>query len=196
MAPHPDDEIFGCGGVLAQHRLQRDKIKIIYLTGDERREKEARAATQILGIDDLAFLNFKDGNLVAGKKETAAIKKIVHKFKPSIIYIPYFLDTHPDHQATAKILAKALTGSSSIEVWSYEVWTPLLANRIIKIDDVFEQKKLAIKAYQSQIKERRYLAAVLGLNAYRAGMFNCGKRAEAFFRMGSKLYILIIRKYI
>lgn len=196
LAPHPDDEVFGCGGILAKHRLQKNKVKIVYLTGDERREKEARTATQILGIDDLAFLRLGDGNLVAAEKETAAIKKIINKYKPNVIYAPYFLDTHSDHQATAKILAQALAGNPSIEIWLYEVWTPLLANRIIKIDDVFEQKKLAIQAYKSQIRERRYPAAISGLNAYRAGMFNCGERAEAFFKAGSKLYRSAIQKYI
>lgn len=196
LAPHPDDEVFGCGGVLARHCLQKNKVKIVYLTGNKKRKKEARVATQILGINDLTFFNFKDGGLTAGKKETAVIKKIINKYKPDIIYAPYFLDTHPDHQTAAKILAQALAGSPSIEVWQYEVWTPLLANRIIKIDQVFEQKKLAIQAYKSQIRERRYLAAISGLNAYRAGMFNCGERAEVFFRTGSKLYRSVIQKYI
>lgn len=196
LAPHPDDEVFGCGGVLAKHRLQKDKVKIVYLTGNDRREKEARVSTQILGIDDLSFLNFKDGSLAAAKKEVAAIKKIIYKYKPNIIYAPNFLDTHPDHQATAKILAKALTRNLPVEIWLYEIWTPIFANRIIKIDDVFERKTLAIKAYKSQMGERRYLSAISGLNAYRAGMFNCGQRAEAFFKMGSKLYRSVIQKYI
>lgn len=193
LAPHPDDEVLGCGGILAKHRKQKDRVKVIYLTSNRRRREEARLSTQILGINELSFLGFEDGHLSAGKKEVASIEKVLTNFKPDIIYAPYFIDSHSDHQATAEILGQAVKKSRfQGKIWSYEIWTPILANRIIRIDDVFAQKVLAIKAYQSQLKDRDYLRAISGLNAYRARMFGAGERAEAFFVCKSELYQKIL----
>lgn len=189
LSPHPDDEIFGCGGALAKHSQQKDRVKIIYLTGRGERKKEAKVATQILGIDDLIFLGFEDGNLSAGREEIAAVKKIINNFKPDLIYAPFWLDPHPDHRATTEILNNILTRINfKGEIWSYEIWQPLMTNRIIKIDAVFAQKVLAIKAYKSQLQERGYLRAIKGLNSYRAGMFKAGEHAEAFYICKKDLY--------
>ena len=32
IAPHPDDEIIGCGGTMAQHVEKGDRIFVIYVT--------------------------------------------------------------------------------------------------------------------------------------------------------------------
>jgi LmbE family N-acetylglucosaminyl deacetylase len=193
LVPHPDDEVLSCGGTLAKHCQQGNKVKIVYLTGSQMRAKEAKLATQILGISDLKFAGFKDGELVAGPKEIKKITSLILNYKPNYIYTPSFLDPHPDHAATAKILVKAIKKSGfKGEIWSYEIWTPIFANRIIKIDDVFKQKVLAIKAYQSQLRDRGYLRAIKGLNSYRAGMFGAGEKAEAFFVCSGEAYKKIL----
>ncbi len=201
LAPHPDDEAIGLGGTIIKHIDSGDKLKIVYLTDNKKnralRAKEAKKAAHIMGVKQIEFCHFKDGKLFATKKEIKKILSILLKFKPKIIYVPFFLDPHPDHQMTARILKEVFKKSNlKAEIYSYEIWTPLLANRIIKIDDVISQKILAIKAYKSQNKERGYLGATLGLNSYRAGMHNAGDKAEAFFKAGSELYISIIEKYI
>jgi LmbE family N-acetylglucosaminyl deacetylase len=194
LAPHPDDEVFGCGGVIIKHVKNNNPIKIVFLTDDKKisktRRVEAREALGILGVKNMDFLSFKDGELVAGQKEVDKIAAIISVFKPDIIYTSNFIDLHPDHQATAEILLGAIKKSQFKGViWSYEIWTPTSANRIIKIDDVFQQKVLAIEAYKSQLRDRGYLQAIKGLNSYRAGMFNAGKKAEAFFVARAELYL-------
>ncbi|MCX6811677.1 MAG: PIG-L family deacetylase, partial [Candidatus Berkelbacteria bacterium] len=186
LAPHPDDEVFGCGGAIIKHVSVRDPIKIVYLTDCKNifrtRRKEAKKAAKIMGVKDLEFLSYKDGELVAGQKETKEISAIILKFKPDIIYAPYFFDSHPDHQATAEILWQAIKKIKfDGAIWSYEIWTPLLCNRIIKIDNIFGQKVQAIKAYKSQLQDRGYLRAIKGINSYRAGMFGKGNYSEAYF---------------
>lgn len=198
LAPHADDDVLGCGGTVIKHILQKDPIKVVYLTDNIRkkvRRTEAQKAAKIMGIEDIVFLGFKDGYLVDGEREVKKIRKIILSFKPNIIYLPHFLDTHPDHRSTAEILNQVISKINfQGEIWSYEAWTPVFANRIIKIDDVYPQKVLAIKAHQSQLQEREYLSAIQGLNSYRAGMFKIGKKAEAFFVATPKLYQVLITK--
>jgi LmbE family N-acetylglucosaminyl deacetylase len=75
LAPHPDDETFGCGGTLLHHKHQGDPISAVFICsgiqGDPDgkyrreelpaiREKEARAAAAILGIRELTFFGYPD----------------------------------------------------------------------------------------------------------------------------------------
>lgn len=75
LAPHPDDETFGCGGTLVHHSKQGDEISAVFIcsgiSGDPDgrypredltaiREQEARAAGAILGIQELTFFGYPD----------------------------------------------------------------------------------------------------------------------------------------
>lgn len=208
LAPHPDDDVFGCGGALALHQKNSDQIKIIYLTSTPQRIKEAEASAKLLKISDIEFWGFKEGKFSATKKSYHGLIKVIDTYKPDIIYCPSFTDSHPDHFETAKILYSALchpersrsvgrdegsTGLTSILL--YEIWTPIYANRLIKIDSVINTKKAAISCHQSQMKERRYSEAILGLNAYRAGMFSAGNFAEAFTALTPELHIKLFEIY-
>lgn len=178
LAPHPDDDIIGCGGTIAKHIDQADKVKIIYFSNkNTKREKEARKASEALGVTEIEFSN----NL------------IIEQFNNcSIIYVPSFLDSNPDHFDLAVNFAKKIKKSPfSGEIYSYEVWTPIFANRLINIDKTFEQKIKALKCHASQLKDRNYIEATTGLAMYRAGMFNAGKYAEAFFCCNKELYLKI-----
>jgi LmbE family N-acetylglucosaminyl deacetylase len=74
FAPHPDDDIIGCGGSMAKHISQGNRVQVVYLTSGEAgshkyskaelaviREGEARQATASLGIKDVNFLGMPDG---------------------------------------------------------------------------------------------------------------------------------------
>ena len=75
---HPDDPEFFCGGTLALWAQQGSRISYCLLTrgdkGDDNgsdpsglaaiRELEQRAAAQVLGVNEVAFLNYPDGYLV------------------------------------------------------------------------------------------------------------------------------------
>src|SRR5437016_1821426 len=78
IAPHPDDEVIGCGGTVIRHVRAGDQVSIIYLTRGERsrgfpwlsaaqkqarRMKEAICSCSILGVTDTLFLDGVDGNL-------------------------------------------------------------------------------------------------------------------------------------
>lgn len=233
LSPHPDDDVFACGGTIALHRKQGDKVKVLYITGNtdkisnsclpagkakfqisnsdknlkaneaseankasslikNLRFVEAEKASKILGVSDIEFLGEREGRFVVGEKIVEKIAGIIDEFKPEIIYLPSFLDPHPDHIETSLIFAKYLEKNKFAgQIFSYEVWSPIYVNRLIVIDKVIEQKKEAMNEHKSQLQNRSYIDAMLGLNRYRAGMFSAGKYAEGFLATNAKLFLEI-----
>lgn len=206
LAPHMDDETIGCGGTLARHVRAGATASVIFLTdgrhgGGKRgalkgeamraeqitlvatRKEEARRALQALGVDSIAFLDVEDGTLTADAEVAARLRVILEAQRPQIVYLPFFLEQHPDHYAASRVLLEATQGSSlRIQCFGYEVWTPLFPNCFVKIDDVIELKKRALAHYRSQLVEADYMHTGLGLNAYRSAAFTggYGRFAEAF----------------
>lgn len=195
LSPHPDDDAFGCGGTISLHRKVGCEVKVIYLHdgsgGGEKdvREAEARNSADILGTHDLEFWQIADKQELKTPKDIKRLSDVINTFDPAVIYVPSFLDPHPDHCEVAELLAYALKSTNfSGMIFSYEIWSPIFANRLIKIDEVIDLKKQAIDAHGSQLTERGYKEAIVGLAQYRAGMFNAGKYAEAFFACDGKTY--------
>ena len=220
LAPHPDDDVFGCGGSIAMHAKQEDQVKIIYFAGINKtkelknlrtkeqaerqkmlstRGREAQEATKVLKVSDIEFWGLRENKFVADKRNVERLKKVIKEYKPEIIYCPSFTDTNPDHYEVGKMLYLIMSDvkcqMSDVKILLYEVWTPIFVNRLIKIDSVIKQKKAAILCHQSQLKDRSYSDAILGLNKYRAGMFNAGKYAEGFWEMDGELCVKLFEKY-
>src|SRR5262249_19026582 len=88
LAPHMDDEVLGCGGILRGHVLAGAHVTVVYMTDGRRgkpelyqqnlskedltreedhlvllRKEEAARAARIVGIQELLFLDYPDGNL-------------------------------------------------------------------------------------------------------------------------------------
>lgn len=197
LSPHPDDDIFGCGGTLALFKLAGSEITVLNLTNgkNSHRLDEATRACKEIDVCDIRFWDTLDGQVKATKETVSKLSELLEEIAPEIIFVPSFFDTHNDHIETAKILAKSLAQSDlSPEIFSYEIWQPLFANRLVKIDAIIDKKQKAIETHRSQLEDRDYLSAILGLNQYRAGMFGSGKYAEAFFACNKKLYLKLFSR--
>jgi LmbE family N-acetylglucosaminyl deacetylase len=97
---------------------------------------------------------------------------------------------HPDHRAASRALTRALAQrngtSAGVEVFAYEVWTPLTQlDLIVDVSDVVEDKLAAIRAYDSQCRVMRFDDAALGLMRWRGELHSWpgGAYAEAFTRV-------------
>jgi LmbE family N-acetylglucosaminyl deacetylase len=219
LSPHMDDEVLGCGGTLFQHILKGAEVTVVYLTdgatggmlpenstdGKEKvglvevRKQEARLATKTLGIQTCIFLDFAEGHLESNSKIQDELRKIISSIRPDLVYLPSFLEEHPDHRVVTEIL---LSASEKIDCQFYcclyEVWTPIFPNCLVNISKVIQIKKSAIECYKSQLCENNYLHSFLGLNAYRAlalATANCDF-AEAFFRVPLTDYKALCESYI
>ncbi|HTI97989.1 MAG TPA: PIG-L deacetylase family protein [Dongiaceae bacterium] len=197
IAPHPDDEVIGCGGALCRRAERGDRIFVVFLTSGELglkhlkreaawkiREQEARRAGQVLGVADMVFLRQPDWMVNEHVAETAEmLRPILHQESPGLIYLPHPNDWHPDHQATLPLLREALRGSSfpAPELRAYEIWTPMThTDDVVDITPVMERKLKALRKYQSQLVEFNYLRAIRGLNQFRGELAARCRYAEVF----------------
>jgi LmbE family N-acetylglucosaminyl deacetylase len=196
IAPHPDDEAIGCGGVIAQNADAGDRIVVLFLTSGEcgvpgathdaaahLREQEATAAAEILGISDLKFLRFPDGQVEAfGAPAADALADVLCAESPDIIRVPHPHDGHADHHAAWPVLQHAIriADIGRPQFLAYEIWTPMAAPDYAEdITAVMDRKLEAIGCYQSQLAQLPYDHGISGLNSYR-GAFLAGSRyAEA-----------------
>ena len=93
---------------------------------------------------------------------------------------PY--DAHTDHAATYAMLHEALRHyHRDIDVWLYEIWSPLKHNICIAIDTAMDVKMAAFRAHESQAAMLNYAEAFHGLARYRSLFCPPARFAEAFF---------------
>src|SRR5437870_11099503 len=87
LAPHPDDEVIGCGGLVALHLREGRKVRVVVATdGGEagepgERQRESRAAVASLGSAEVEFLNFPDRHLADSSGFAAALRDILVDFR-------------------------------------------------------------------------------------------------------------------
>lgn len=208
LAAHPDDESLGCGGTIAALAARGAGVTVMIATdGDAllvsdvrgdlaaRRRAEANDACRMLGVQPPRFLGFPDRELGKVRAELArALASALRDIAPTVVMLPWFLDTNSDHRALNLALADTPLGDGT-EVWGYEIWAPLWVNRLVDITDVVERKQRALAAHASDTLLD--LQAVLGLNRYRAetGRLN-GMYAEAFLQAPAGLYTDWVRDSI
>jgi LmbE family N-acetylglucosaminyl deacetylase len=212
LAPHPDDDVIGCGGTLCKHRREGEAVSVVFLTDGacgldhkappsrrtaQTRRREAERAAGLLGIQDLVFLDFPDGGLAANQEAVDRLLRELERVDPQAVFLPFLLDDHPDHRAANRIFAAAAPhfAGSCMEVYAYEVWTPLPANRLVDISSVADIKEKAIRIHASQTGRMDYAAATLGLNRFRALTVTGGQGfCEAFFSVDAERYAALVRK--
>lgn len=214
LAPHMDDETLGCGGTIARHVRAGAFVTTIFLTDgrhgsvmnealseserdlQERkvvatRKLEARRAGQVLGVQTTLFLDAEDGNLENDPFVAKRLREALERARPAIVYIPHFLERHPDHRAANDVLLAAVAGTSlDFECRGYEVWTPLFPNRAVAIDSTVELKKQALACYLSQLAIVDYMHSSLGLSAYRSATLgrHDARFAETFLALSLRDY--------
>src|SRR5213592_3128523 len=94
LAPHPDDEVIGCGGLVALHLREGREVRVVVATdgaeaGDTaRREAESRAALASLGGASIEFLRFPDRRLADAGDLPDRLDVILRDFKPDLIAVP------------------------------------------------------------------------------------------------------------
>jgi len=199
IAPHPDDEVLGCGGTIRLRIERGDRVSAVFLTSGELglkhlpqrkawsiREAEARRAARILGLHRLFFLHQPDWTLDQHlKTASAALRPLLKAHLPDVIYLPHPDDAHPDHRAAWPLLKQALPRSASPpELFAYEIWSPLpQPDCVVDITSVMPRKIRALRAHRSQLNEFDYVQAVTGLNQFRGALSAKCHFAEAFCRL-------------
>ena len=197
LAPHIDDESIACGGTLLLHQAAGSEVRVVFVSDSsgaladpaaaERlkatRRLEMQQVAAALSLASVVELGFPDGALV--RHEHAIAERLAEElrtFRPELVLCPFPVDAHADHQATSLAFAAATERSGwQGEVLAYEVWSTLWPNTAIDIGSVADAKARLIRLYASQMGDRDYAEAILGLNRYR-GLQHRLDFAEAFHR--------------
>jgi LmbE family N-acetylglucosaminyl deacetylase len=197
VAPHPDDEVIGCGGTVCLHAARGDRVAAVFLTSGELslkhlpreeawrvREAEAQAAADVLGLAQVTFLRCPDWGVGDRLEEvTDGLRAALDQREPARVYVPHAGDAHPDHKAALPALRAALAGRPGPPpaVLAYEIWTPLAEyDHVEDISPVMRRKLQALRCHRSQLGHFRYDRAVRGLNLYRGALAARCRYAEVF----------------
>ncbi|MGH3854814.1 MAG: PIG-L deacetylase family protein [Pseudonocardiaceae bacterium] len=180
IAPHPDDEVLGCGGSILLHTAAGRVVHVLYLTSGERgspchtaealrrvREAEATAAARVLGIpvSRLHFARFPDGGILpTDLDQVALVVRLLREMRPDLVYLPHAEDASFDHRAGCELAWRALgmAGSRNFPEWGtephwvptvlgYEVWAVI--SQPVYFEDitaVLDRKLTALACYGSQ----------------------------------------------
>lgn len=131
IAPHPDDEVLGCGGLLAGRAMDGKRTDILFLTDGEAshggccstparevgvaRRHLAAIANESLGIPEgrLHFLNGKDGQLPHKGQDgfidlAEKIAEFLKKSAPEAVFCPHPFEGWSDHIAAEELTRAAL----------------------------------------------------------------------------------------
>ena len=202
IAPHPDDEIFGCAGALASvGREQRVQVAYIF-SGDKQsvsklandREEESKEAMRLLTNPEQIFFRQPDNSVVT-KQTITGLASVTEELTGGIIFLPSFSDPNIDHRESVGATVEAVKiaqikniNLKNISIWLYEIWSPLpYFNRLLEFD--WKEKKKAMEKFTSQKKERNYLKAIKSLNEYRGEIYGLKNPAEAFFAIPADLLV-------
>lgn len=182
LAPHPDDEVIGCGGLIALHRREKRSVHIAIVTdgaeaGDAAvREKEAARGIEIVGGAETTFLHFRDRHVHENVDGLGAkIRELLTTIKPDLIAVPSPAEIHPDHIAVSQAFCQLVQNDPVLfaehavaRVAFYEVSATFRPNTLVDITPVSHLKYEAIAAHESQHDTKNYSSYAEGLNAYRA----------------------------
>lgn len=189
LAPHPDDEVFGCGGAVALHVAQGAHVQPLVLTSGEgggdalARERESENAARILGTTMPTFWRLTDRQVRADQALVTRLSQLIVEGNFDLVYAPSPWEIHPDHRQAA-ILARLAVLQSRCSVWLafYEIGNTLRPNVLVDITTTAATKLRAMMSFHSQLERQNYARHIGALNRYRTYTLPSSvTAAEAFY---------------
>jgi len=166
IGAHPDDIEFGCGGTLIKHKDNGDKVIYVCMTDTESVDatkgkvirSESQCAADILGVDNIFYLPFKDLHVPFSFESVSALETLIKQYNIDTIYTHWSGDSNQDHIATFKTTMAAARYVRN--VYCYEqipiprhTDNPMRINSYTDISDSFDDKIKAAECHQSQFKK-------------------------------------------
>lgn len=192
LAPHPDDETLGCGGLLLKYS---DNCKVVVLTDGSKFKKGNREEIKKLRLGEfksaMKFAQIKDyENLMIEDKMLA---KNMGRFKElnlknyDYVFVPSKYENHIDHKCILKEVKTLLQLHPKTKIICYEVWSPISnPDLYLDISDLGEKKQEMILLYKSQQAKNDYADKIIALNKYR-GLVNKKEYVEAYLAVKTPL---------
>ena len=181
IAPHPDDELLGCGGTLLRRKSEGATLGWVIITkisedhgwrrdNVRERENEIEQVRKRLGVKpehlfQLGFATTKLDTISMGDL-IARVSEVFQSFQPEEILVPHRGDIHSDHRITFEAVAactKWFRYPSVKRVLAYETLSEtefsldpsqtFHPNVFLDISDYMEQKLELLRIYGSELRE-------------------------------------------
>ena len=221
ITAHPDDVDFGAAGTVAQWTdAGLEVIYCVVTDGDaggsdediprakmaSLRRAEQIAAAKCVGVTDVRFLGYPDGQVEATIDLRRDLARVIRQVRPDRVvssspernYVRLGI-SHPDHRAVGSATLDAvypdarnpfafpeLRSEEGLEAWTVrEVWISggPAPTRYVDVTDTFPRKVAALRAHETQIAHRDDLEQMLRERLARTaaqGGLPEGRLAEAF----------------
>jgi LmbE family N-acetylglucosaminyl deacetylase len=129
IGAHPDDIDFGCGATLAKWAAGGCDVFELVLTDGSKgswdprvardelvrlRQREQRAAGARLGVKDVRFLGWVDGELGSGLPEREAVGRVIREVQPDVVlgHDPWkHYRLHPDHRHAGHLAVEGIVAA-------------------------------------------------------------------------------------
>lgn len=211
IAPHPDDEVLGCGGTIKKHIEDGDEACLCVITRPlekdwsreyiENKDKEIKASNDFLGFKEVKFLDLPSLRLdeVPKKDLNDGISEFIDGVKPDILFVPFFGDINHDHKIVFEacmVAARFKPGIFIKKILAYEVSPTteqggisaeskkdiFLPNYFEDVSSFLEAKKKAMEFYKSELKEFPHPRSLEGIEILaRKRGTECGLKAAEAF---------------
>lgn len=167
---HADDAEIGMGGTIAKHVQAGYRVGVCDLTEAEMssngtvelRRQEAAAASAVLGLSARTNLGLPDRGLEPTRSQIGKIVAEIRRWRPRLVFAPYWVDRHPDHVQCSRLIEEAVF-NAKLRQYMPEL-PPVNVEQLIYyfindsgdvsiVTDVsgqYELKRQALLAYRSQ----------------------------------------------
>ena len=222
VVAHPDDLDFGAAGTIATWTDEGIEVTYCICTDGDAggfdpavprdqiggiRQAEQRAAAKEVGVGEVVFLGYPDGQLVPSFDLRRDISRVIRQVRPQRLLMQSpeinwerIGASHPDHRAAGEATLCAvypdarnpfthttLLQDESLDAWSvHDVWVMAAgqgANRWIDVTDTFDRKVAALRQHRSQTEHMDDLEGMLrgwlGMAAVAGGLPD-DRLAESF----------------
>lgn len=208
IAPHADDEVLGCGGIISKFSKKKVNVYVAVMTNASKGNSklfskskiqqirnECLKANKKLGVKKVFFYDFPAPKLDQYPiyKISEKIYTLINKIKCETVFLPYGNDIHKDHECIyqASLVACRPINKSLVKnifcyetlsetEWGLEGFFPNYFETLSNSD--LNNKISAFKQYKSQIKEQfhpRSENGIKNLARYRGNNIS-EENAEAF----------------
>lgn len=191
IAPHPDDEILGCGGTLLRRKAEGARLAWLIVTGMTEeggwskesialRDKEIDQVEKQVGFDEIFNLRLPATKLdqVPMSELVNAFSSVFKTFKPEEVFVPHRGDAHSDHRIVydaACACTKWFRYPSVRRVLAYETpsetefglsrETAFHPNVFFDITNYLESKLEILKIFQSELADHPFPRSIRSVQA-------------------------------
>jgi bacillithiol biosynthesis deacetylase BshB1 len=171
IAAHRDDVELTCAGTLVKTARAGYRTGILDLTAGETgtrgnaelREREATAATKVMGVARRLNAGLADAHLHNTEDARRIVVGLIRQLRPRVVILPYPVGRHPDHRVASELgrdacflagLAKydapgeAHRPEKILYALAYRE-DPVKPSFVVDISSEFETKLQAIRCYAS-----------------------------------------------